>query len=107
MARTRVTKLSSASTRSAASRATSLPPRPMATPIAAATSAGASLTPSPVTATIWPAPAAARPVDVDLALRPGARHDAALRRPQRQLLVAPAPGLGGQEDGTAEAGRPC
>src|SRR4030081_3693038 len=60
MARTRVTKLSSASTRSAASRATSSPPRPMATPIAAASSAGASLTPSPVTATISPAPAAAR-----------------------------------------------
>src|SRR6202011_4060553 len=60
MARTRVAKLSSERTRSAASRATSAPVRPMATPIAAASSAGASLTPSPVTATISPAPAAAR-----------------------------------------------
>ena len=36
----------------AASRATSVPVRPMATPMSAFFSAGASLTPSPVTATI-------------------------------------------------------
>jgi aldehyde:ferredoxin oxidoreductase len=47
-------KLSSVSTRSAASRATSVPPRPMATPRSARLSAGASLTPSPVMATKCP-----------------------------------------------------
>src|SRR3979411_2297939 len=102
MARTRVTKLSSASTRSAASRATSAPLRPIATPIAAASSAGASLTPSPLPAPHPPPPAArarlqrgsvvaavarhgddlARPGgcphDAQLVLGPGARHDAAL-----------------------------
>ena len=41
-------KLSSAITMSAASRATSVPPLPMATPMAASRSAGASFTPSPV-----------------------------------------------------------
>jgi hypothetical protein len=46
-----VTKLSSVSTMSAASRATAVPERPIATPIEAARRAGASLTPSPVTAT--------------------------------------------------------
>ena len=47
-------KLSSISTMSAASRATSVPRFPMAIPISAAWSAGASLTPSPVMATISP-----------------------------------------------------
>ena len=51
---TMVAKLSSLSTRSAASRATSVPPRPIATPMLARRSAGASLTPSPVTATKCP-----------------------------------------------------
>ena len=54
-----VVKLSSLSTRSAASRATSVPLRPMATPMLARRSAGASLTPSPVTATKCPADCAA------------------------------------------------
>ena len=53
-AATIVAKLSSSSTMSAASRATSVPLRPMATPTSAARSAGASLTPSPVTATTSP-----------------------------------------------------
>jgi hypothetical protein len=41
-------------TTSAASLATSLPRRPIATPMSADFNAGASLTPSPVTATTWP-----------------------------------------------------
>ena len=40
--------------RSDASRAASVPIWPIATPICAARNAGASLTPSPVTATKWP-----------------------------------------------------
>ncbi|MFH1170185.1 MAG: hypothetical protein V1704_01350 [Candidatus Vogelbacteria bacterium] len=47
-------KLSSRSTISAASFATSVPVRPMATPRSAATSDGASFTPSPVIAIISP-----------------------------------------------------
>ena len=54
IALTIVAKLSSSNTMSATSRATSVPPRPMAIPISAAFKAGASFTPSPVTATIWP-----------------------------------------------------
>ena len=49
-----VAKLSSASTTSAASFATSVPVIPIATPILASFSAGASLTPSPVIATTLP-----------------------------------------------------
>ena len=47
-------KLSSVSTMSAASFETSVPVMPMATPILAVLSAGASLMPSPVMATMWP-----------------------------------------------------
>src|SRR3989304_6281885 len=47
-------KLSSASTMSAASFATSVPAIPIATPMSAFISAGASFTPSPVTATTCP-----------------------------------------------------
>ena len=47
-------KLSSASTMSAACLETSVPVMPMATPISANLSAGASFTPSPVIATIAP-----------------------------------------------------
>src|SRR5688572_203765 len=53
-ARTMVAKLSSSRTRSATSRLTSEPRRPMATPTSDRFSAGASLTPSPVIATICP-----------------------------------------------------
>ena len=53
-ASTMVAKLSSAMTMSAASRATSVPSLPMATPMWASRSAGASFTPSPVIATMWP-----------------------------------------------------
>jgi hypothetical protein len=49
-----VAKLSSASTISAASFAASVPVRPMATPMSARLSAGASFTPSPVIATAAP-----------------------------------------------------
>ena len=55
MAATMVAKSSSSSTRSAASRATSVPCAPIATPMSASRSAGASFTPSPVIATTWPA----------------------------------------------------
>ena len=48
---TMVAKLSSVRTIVAASRATSVPDRPIATPMSARRSAGASLTPSPVIAT--------------------------------------------------------
>ena len=47
-------KLSSVSTRSAASRVTAVPPLPIAIPMWASRSAGASLTPSPVIATTAP-----------------------------------------------------
>ena len=53
-AATMVAKLSSASTMSAACLETSVPVMPMAMPISAVFSAGASLTPSPVIATIAP-----------------------------------------------------
>lgn len=53
-------KLSSCSTRLAASRATSVPRSPMATPMSAARKAGASFTPSPVIATTWPCACRAR-----------------------------------------------
>jgi hypothetical protein len=49
-------KLSSMRTSSAASLATSVPVRPIAMPMSACLSAGASLTPSPVIATISPSP---------------------------------------------------
>ncbi len=54
MAATMLAKLSSSRIRSAASLATSVPEMPMAMPMSAHFSAGASLTPSPVTATISP-----------------------------------------------------
>ena len=54
MAATMLAKLSSVSVIAAASRATSVPDRPIATPMSARRSAGASLTPSPVIATTWP-----------------------------------------------------
>jgi hypothetical protein len=54
IAATMLAKLSSSRIRSAASLATSVPLMPMAMPMSAVFSAGASLTPSPVTATISP-----------------------------------------------------
>jgi hypothetical protein len=47
-------KLSSVRVMSAASRLTSVPVIPMAMPTSACFKAGASLTPSPVMATMWP-----------------------------------------------------
>ena len=47
-------KLSSVRVIAAASRATSVPVTPIAMPMSAFLSAGASLTPSPVIATTWP-----------------------------------------------------
>ena len=47
-------KLSSVSTMSEAALVTSVPVMPIATPMSAACTAGASFTPSPVIATIWP-----------------------------------------------------
>ena len=49
-----VSKRSSRSTMSEASRATSVPRKPIATPMSALTKAGASLTPSPIIATTAP-----------------------------------------------------
>ena len=57
----------------AASRATSVPERPIATPMSARRSAGASLTPSPVMATTWPM-RAQRVGDAQLGLRRAARE---------------------------------
>ena len=57
-AATIVAKLSSASTMSAASLETSVPVMPIATPMSAVFRAGASLTPSPVIATVIPRAAA-------------------------------------------------
>ena len=57
-----VAKLSSASTIAAASRETSVPLRPMAMPMSAALSAGASFTPSPVIATTCPSACSARTI---------------------------------------------
>ncbi len=54
MAATMVAKLSSARTISEASLVTSVPVMPMATPMSALLSAGASFTPSPVMATMCP-----------------------------------------------------
>mmetsp|Transcript_120295 Transcript_120295/g.285840 ORF Transcript_120295/g.285840 Transcript_120295/m.285840 type:complete len:212 (+) Transcript_120295:966-1601(+) len=54
IANTMVEKLSSMSTRSLAFWVTAVPVMPMATPTSAFLKAGASLTPSPVIATIWP-----------------------------------------------------
>ena len=54
MAATMLAKLSSSRIRSAASLATSVPAMPMAMPMSAVFRAGASFTPSPVTATISP-----------------------------------------------------
>ena len=59
-----VAKLSSVSTIAAASFATSLPVIPMATPISACFSAGASFTPSPVIATIFPRSCHARTIRI-------------------------------------------
>ena len=52
-------KLSSVRVISAASFVTSVPVMPIATPMSARFSAGASLTPSPVIATEWPCPCSA------------------------------------------------
>ena len=80
-----VAKLSSVRIITAASLETSVPVMPMATPMSAFLSAGASFTPSPVMATMWPF--ALEDVDeVDLVLRrdPGDDPD----------VVDLAPGVG-------------
>ena len=59
-----VAKLSSVSTIAAASFATSVPVTPIATPISACFKAGASLTPSPVIATIFPFSCHARTIRI-------------------------------------------
>ena len=63
---------------SAASRATSVPPWPIATPISACRRAGASLTPSPVIATLWPVGLqGAHDPDLLLGIHPGVDADPA------------------------------
>ncbi len=86
--------LSSVTISSAASRATSVPPRPIATPTWACRSAGASLTPSPVTATTCPRRVRARTI-CELLLRLHPREDARAaparrRRPRRARRPAEA-----------------
>ena len=86
-ARTIEVKSSSSSTSAAASRATSVPRPPMAMPMSAALSAGASFTPSPVMATISPlALSAAHEAQLLLGAHP--REDAACAdvRPQRGVV---------------------
>ena len=73
-AATIVAKLSSARTISAACLATSVPVMPIATPMSAAFSAGASLTPSPVIATTAPV-ALQRANDLQLVFGADARVD--------------------------------
>ena len=63
-----VAKLSSVRIMSAASRATSVPLSPIATPMSALRSAGASFTPSPVIATTCPSACSA---DTMASLSPG------------------------------------
>ena len=79
-------KLSSSRIMVAASRATSVPLRPMATPMSAFLSAGASFTPSPVTATIWPE-ALERAHDLHLVLGRDPREDHVLVLLQLRLEV--------------------
>ena len=85
-AATIVAKLSSASTMSAASFETSVPVMPMAMPMSAVFSAGASLTPSPVIATIGAA-ALQRVDDAQLVLGVDARVDRDLAHGSRERLV--------------------
>ena len=79
-------KLSSASTMSAASLDTSVPVMPMATPMSAVFSAGASFTPSPVIATVMPV-ALQRLDDPQLVLGIDARVDGHLADRPVELLV--------------------
>ena len=102
MAPTIVAKLSSARIMSAASLATSVPVMPIATPMSAALSAGASFTPSPVIATIRRPPAARRR---SAACAPGrrARRRETSRTVAAQRVVVERLELGAGDD--ARAGR--
>ena len=82
-------KASSSRTMSAASRATSVPRSPMAIPMWAALSAGASLTPSPVIATTSPSARSAA-YEPQLLLRDDPREDVCRPQPlaERGLLDA-------------------
>ena len=74
MAATMVEKESSFRIMSAASRATCVPRRPMATPISAFFRAGASFTPSPVMATILPCCCKRRSDPVSASVIPGQKR---------------------------------
>ena len=81
-AATIVAKSSSVSTIADASRAASVPAAPIATPTSARRSAGASFTPSPVTATTSPA-LLQRLDERELVGRGGAREDGVVGEPER------------------------
>jgi hypothetical protein len=99
MAETMVAKLSSISTMSAASRATSVPDTPIATPMPARLSAGASVTPPLVTGTIFAGPLE-RGNDGQLVERAGTGgHD---HLPQRRLGEPRDGGLGGHRRFTGD-----
>ena len=73
---------------SAASLAAAVPPRPIATPMSAWRSAGASLTPSPVTATTSPS-RLQRADEPQLVLRRDARVDVGVAAARAARLVEP------------------
>ena len=104
IAATIVAKLSSVSTIVDASRATSVPERPIATPMSARRSAGASLTPSPVIATTWPS-GAQRLGDPQLGLRGGCGRRSARRALAQQLVAARARGIVVELGAVDRAGR--
>src|SRR6266516_2776947 len=99
---TMVEKLSSVRIITAASLVTSVPVIPIAMPMSAFFSAGASLTPSPVIATMLPLPLEhVHEPDLVLGRDPGDHADA-VDRGQR-LVVAHGPELGAGDDRAVDA----
>ncbi len=88
---------------SAASLATSVPVRPMATPMSAFLSAGASLTPSPVTATTCPSSLSAVTTRSLCSGATRAKIDLVLRAPRSSVVVGHRRRVGAGDD--ARAGR--
>ena len=100
-----VEKSSSVRIIAAASFETSVPVMPIAMPMSARFSAGASLTPSPVIATTWPSPLE-RVDEADLVLGRDARDDAdAVDRVER-LVVAHRGELGAGDGASLDAELP-
>ena len=101
---TMVAKLSSVRIMTAASLDTSVPVMPMATPMSAFLSAGASFTPSPVMATMLPF-GLEHVHQVDLVLRRDAGDDADVIDGRGDLGVAHGPELGAGDGSTFDAQR--